>query len=324
MARVVKAAYPGGGMTRRGLTIGLVAVLVVGFLVLLAAAWPFRSTPADKVGVSYGGGLMEGAHYQKLVNPGHGMFFNGWGDRLYLYPTTQRTYIVDANPAVGERPGPDAVHATTRDSQDVRWELAVYFKVNVSKLQHFHEQIGLKTQAFTDRGWDVMLDQYLRPQIENSLVNETRKYTVAQVNSDQRAVNQIQAHIGTYIKERVNTSLGDQYLCGPTYDIARPAVCPDFTLVIKKPTIPKVVQDAYEQVAASNLQVQVRQNEVLQNKAQAQSIRELQKALSSSSGYNYVLLKAVEGGKVQFWVLPQGANVTVPGLQAQPPAQQGR
>ncbi len=53
------------------------AACVLGFvlfilLIAMFVAWPFRQTPRDKIGLSYGGGIVEGAHFQKIVQPGHG------------------------------------------------------------------------------------------------------------------------------------------------------------------------------------------------------------------------------------------------------------
>ena len=62
-----------------------IAVLaVVGFVVLSPLAGSLRHTPRDKIGISYGGGRFEGAHFQRVVAPGSDLFVNGISDRLYL------------------------------------------------------------------------------------------------------------------------------------------------------------------------------------------------------------------------------------------------
>src|SRR5688500_10662549 len=76
------------------------AVLVVaGALVLIVAVTllgSVKKTPRDQIGISYGGGPIEGQHFQRVVNPGSNLFVNGFADKLYLYPVTQRNYIVSS------------------------------------------------------------------------------------------------------------------------------------------------------------------------------------------------------------------------------------
>ena len=81
-------------------------VMGLAVVVLLAAALAgvpllrsaFQRTPKDRVGISYGGGPVEGVHFQKIVAPGSGLFFNGFFDSLYLYPADQLNYILADTP----------------------------------------------------------------------------------------------------------------------------------------------------------------------------------------------------------------------------------
>ncbi len=79
----------------------LAAIVVV--IVLLAFAPAFiaglKKTPKNMIGISYGGGPFESAHFQRVVKPGSSLFFNGWFDPLYLYPSDQQNYIISQNPA---------------------------------------------------------------------------------------------------------------------------------------------------------------------------------------------------------------------------------
>ena len=49
------------------------------------------------------------------------------------------------------------------------------------------------------------------------------------------------------------------------------------------------------------------QNQILQRQAEAKGIAALNSALSVT-GENYVLIKAIESGKINFWVLPSGTS----------------
>lgn len=287
------------------------AILAGLGLIVTLVMWPFAKTPRDKIGLSYGGGVVEGAHFQGIHDPGSGLFFNGWGDRLYLYPTTQRNYIISKKQDEGDVEALDFVTAPSSDRIDVSYQVAVYFKLNLSKIKEFHENIGLKYQAWSDEGWDHMLADSFRQQIEFALQRESRKYEVAQLYADNSTLLAVQRDVGTVLKENVNEVLGDDYFCGPTYNLAQSTVCPDFTFVIKEVDIPESVRTAFQSNRTSEIEVLTRQNEVTQAKFQAEAIERVSHALDKASD-QYVLLKAVESGSVDFWVVPQGQNLVLP------------
>ena len=69
--------------------------------------------------------------------------------------------------------------APTSDRVTVSYQVAVYYKLNTDELRAFHEQLGLRYQAYTDDGWDALIADTLRQQIEAALQEETRRHTVA-------------------------------------------------------------------------------------------------------------------------------------------------
>lgn len=109
------------------------------------------------------------------------------------------------------------------------------------------------------------------------------------------------------LKDQVNTALGGQYFCGPQF---RPGSdsCPDFQLKVKRPEIPTGVQGAFEQNRTSRILITTKDNEVRQRAKEAQAIRQVRGQLSPE----YVLLRAIERGDIDFWVLPQRGNLTLP------------
>jgi hypothetical protein len=70
------------------------------------------------------------------------------------------------------------------------------------------------------------------------------------------------------------------------------------------------VSDAFEANRTSQIKVLTAQNEIAQRTAEAEAIKALNQGLSQA-GMPYVLLKAIESGKISFWVLPSDSGVTL-------------
>src|SRR6476661_1834935 len=106
----------------------IIGVAVVLLPILLFALVPvvigaFKTTPRDKFGISYTGGPA-GAHYQRIVKPGSGLFFNGLFAKLYLYPADQRNYIVSSVKNQGSTKRSDTIVAPSRDRVPVSYQVA--------------------------------------------------------------------------------------------------------------------------------------------------------------------------------------------------------
>ncbi len=181
------------------------------------------------------------------------------------------------------------------------YQLAVYFKLNTDLLRQFHEQLGLRYRAYTASGWSNLLQDTFRQNVENAVQEQTRRYTVAQLYGNAQNLADLQNAEQDSLGRRLIAALGEPYFCSPTFKPGGP--CDPPTFIVKQIDIPPAVSDAY--VAERAAQVQV-----AQRKAEAEGIAELNKQLAIA-GQNYVLLKAIESGKITFWVVPSSSGLTL-------------
>jgi regulator of protease activity HflC (stomatin/prohibitin superfamily) len=302
-----------GARPLRSLVVILVVVVALAAIPLLASG--FEKTPKDRVGISYGGGPIEGAQFQKVVEPGSALFFNGFFDQLYLYPADQQNYIVSEARNEGSRPGVDAVVAPSKDRVQIAYQLAVYYRLNTDALRAFHEQFGLKYSAYTNDGWNRLIEDTFRPQLENAVQAETRRHGAAEIYGDADLLLEIQDNIQATFSERLQLAMGGRFFCAPTFQPG--GECGDPTFSIKKVKVPESVAAAFETNRTSEIAIQTKANEVEQRKLEAQGIEAL-----GVSGDVYATLKAIEAGGIDFWVLPQdgGVSIQTPGSDASAPA----
>lgn len=288
-------------------TVGAALVGLILLALLPSFASGFARTPRDRVGISYGGGPFEGSHFQKIVQPGSNLFWNGFSDPLYLYPSDQQNYIISKDKTEGAK-NTDSVLAPSKDRVQVEYQVATYFKLNTDALRDFHEELGLKYKAYTRSGWDALIKDTFRQQIEGALQEETRRLDVADLYGDADQLVALQDRLQETVSSRLVSAVGHEFFCSPTY--VPGSTCDDPTIVVKSIDIPEQVAKAFESNRTSQVQIRTKENEVLQRQAEAEGIRELSDALALA-GDNYVLLKAIESGKIDFWVLPNDAGVTL-------------
>ena len=137
------------------------------------------------------------------MQPGSSLFFNGFFDSLYLYPSDQVNYIIPQAQDGGAQQGRDAVVAPTRDRVQATYQVAVYFKLNTDRLRDFHEQLGLRYEAYTTDGWNALVRDTFRQQIENALQEETRKVDVADLVGNADLLVELQDNVQAKLSERL-------------------------------------------------------------------------------------------------------------------------
>ena len=293
----------------------VVFVLVIVVVIALVALTPLvagacKKTPRNMVGISYGGGPFEGAHFQKVVQPGSGLFFNGLFDPLYLYPADQQNYIVSkVRRTRAPSQGADSIVAPSSDRVQVEYQVAVYFKLNTDRLRDFHEQLGLQYEAYTSTGWNQLIQDTFRQQIENALQAGDPQVRRGRPLRRTPRCSRAAERGPTDAQRAARQALGQPYFCGPTFAPGKP--CDAATFIIKKIDIPTAVATAFEDNRTSQIEVLTRENEIAQREAEAQAIEALNEALSDGGRE----LRAAQGDRVRedqaSGCCPSGSGVTL-------------
>ena len=300
----------------------LVVLIALGFLLF---GFPLDKTPQGKITVLVGGGIFEPNTVEAIRYPDDGVYVKGWFDHAYDYPTTQRSYIVSS--AEGENGADDeaGVVVPSRDGVPMQFDTAVYFKLNEDLIGDFHNEIGVKTQAWSEKGWDRMLTQYFRKIEEDTIRNFSQQHTVDELycpgcstGAGQNVENLLataEREIGATLKEDLARAQGQEYFCGPD---ASPGNCTDIQFVINnvRPANSTVLSK-YAELRTSATEIDIQRNNVAAAQLEARAARQLTREGTLSDEYvrlRYIdaLREAVEHDGVNFWVLNGEENVTVP------------
>jgi regulator of protease activity HflC (stomatin/prohibitin superfamily) len=285
------------------------ALSVVGvFLLSSLLTGCSTSAPVDKMGLKYGGGPIEGNHFEGVVESGSGAQVLGPFDNIVWLPAGQRNYIISKNAEEGDRQTVDFVSAPAKGGVLFDFEVAVYFKLNTrtddiegfkgGTLRKFWEQIGKKYKANTSGGWDKMLNDQLRQIIETSMRQRVFNYTpdelyanlIGEASGTEDAILKIQDDIAKSIKDNINTVLGGQFFCGPTFD-RNAKGCPDFKFIIKsaQPHDETTIA-SYEKQRQSLNNIIVAQNNAQAKIKEAEGTKAAADAISNTATPEYVAL----------------------------------
>ncbi|HEY3015381.1 MAG TPA: band 7 protein, partial [Nocardioides sp.] len=70
---------------------GVIAAVIL--IVFLGYLFNFANTDANRIGLHYGGGIIEDKKFKSVIEPGSTNKLIGPGDTVYTYPIDQRSYI---------------------------------------------------------------------------------------------------------------------------------------------------------------------------------------------------------------------------------------
>jgi hypothetical protein len=127
-----------------------------------------------------------------------------------------------------------------------------------------------------------MLNDSFRQQLESALQIESRRHDSESLLGDPEAVTSVQTGVATVLKDRIENVLGDSYFCGPQFvDLnGKTDPCPNFTVVLKRPSFSDAVLQAFEQNRISKSKVITAQNEADAKEAEARGVARQRQALN--------------------------------------------
>jgi hypothetical protein len=321
MARLGNAAAalkPKGGGSVKAKVIGGVIAAVIA-LIILFNIFNFADTDANRIGLHYGGGIVEDKKFKSIVPPGSTNKLIGPGDTVYTYPIDQRSYIIGGDGA--DSGAGDEVTVVSKDNVRLGVRVQVYFTLNRTEdvLKSFHERIGLKTTAYEEDGWNDMLQSYFRPQIDRALAAVATTYGWAELYNNEKMKSQFQTAAAKEFTRLLPAAVGGDYFCGPGYNGNN--ACGELSFTIQKPMpLDKGIIDGLEAKQRAELARATQEQKNQQVNVELQSVKQ-QVAMLGANGY--LLKTAIESGKIQFMVIPQNGNVSIPVPTTQPtqPAQ---
>lgn len=280
-------------------------VLGVLSVALLASGCGRTGSAINEIGLVYSGGLVQEKGFKGFLRPGATWESVGWGSKVYRYRTDQRSFI--AAPQGKQRDIPP-VQVVTDDDVRMLVEFQMYFKLHWNDekvMRQFHENLGVKTEAWTDDGWKRMLNEYFAPQIERALEAVGLKHKWRDLYASEEARVGFQNEAVQRVKENLREviGVGADYFCGPAYTGGKDSECGEFTFTVGKPEPANtdiVAAIESEQTAVARTTAQQQENARID--AQLQAEREIV-ALYGPQGAvererNAVLREAVASGKV--------------------------
>lgn len=221
---------PDVGALGVGAGIFLTVATVVAAICVFGWLAAFEGTDPGKVCVVQEGGPFDGRSVKKVRQSGEGLKNIGiWNDQR-CFPSTQRNYIISADPRKTGEEQVDVFHTPTKDSVNVGVEGQALFQLNTDPkiVRDFYLKYGVRTfngkhPYEDDEGWQNFLSIQFRPILDNALREEIGKYNCPQLNAacalvksgdagdTSQNIVHIQNAIGETLERDLNETLGAAY-----------------------------------------------------------------------------------------------------------------
>lgn len=288
-------------------------------LALLSAGCGRQGSATNEIGLVYSGGLVEDKSFKGFLEPGSTWESVGWGSEVYRYRIDQRSFIAAPE---GKQRDVGPVQIVTADDVRMVVEFQMYFKLHWGDekvIRQFHENLGVKTEAWKDDGWKQMLNEYFAPQIERALEAVGLKHNWRDLYASEEARVAFQDEAVQRVKENLREviGVGADYFCGPSYTGAKDSECGEFTFTVGKPepaNVDIVAAIESEQTAVTRTVAQEQEN--LRVDAALKAEREVVALYGPEAAVererNAVLREAIASGKVTQIIIDNSGRSTVP------------
>ncbi|WP_433162014.1 hypothetical protein [Kribbella sp. CA-247076] len=155
------------------------------------------------------------------------------------------------------------------------------------------------------------------PQIDRALAAVAVNYNWAELYNNEKKKSDFQAAAAKAFTILLPAAVGGDYFCGPSYTGSN--ACGELSFTIQKPTpVDKGIIDGLEAKQRAELAKATQEQKNQQVNVELQSVKQ-QVAMLGAQGY--LLKTAIESGKIQFMVIPQNGNVSIPVPTTGQPAQ---
>ncbi|GGO68500.1 SPFH domain-containing protein [Nonomuraea cavernae] len=279
------------------------AVLALLVASVLVTGCSMTTPEPDEKGIVYDAGMFSDTTFQNCVEPGV-RDVSGWGDKGYVYPAGQRTFEFAADPndpaGVQTKPGAEAGPLTmwTKDPLEMRVTGVVTFSLtsDCKTLRLFHEQIGLKYEAYTDSGWNKLLSVYIGQPLDRALDAASKEfawrdlaYLKPQSKQDWEA--KVAQYMGQFLREQGGAEFFDK-----------------FSVTLQQPQPPLNVREAMAAVQQAQEENVAQKAKNEKARTELEAIRALKDVLGAQGA---VMWQAVKDGRIQIIVSDSGQiNVT--------------
>lgn len=260
--------------------------ILIALLSVLAAGCSVASSAINETCLIYSGGIVEDKSFEKILPPGSTNNGIGVGSEAFCYPNDQRSWVS----------GQDAPDVEVVSSDEIRLLVPyqLYFTINTKEdvIREFHENIGVKVEAWKAEGWVNMLNTYFAPQVDRAMDEAALKFDWRDLRSSEKARQEFQREVVISLKRKVTEVIGGDYFCGPSYTGAEDSPCGDFTFTVGKPepTNDKLVT-AIEQEQINQANVAAQEAENLRIEAESNGIEFLIDRLGPEA---YICLRQLE------------------------------
>lgn len=278
----------------------LFVIAAIGAVAFSSTGCSTSSPAADQIALHYKGGPFSAKKFSNCDDSGTRKV-HGPADKMYYYPKGQRTFEFKGN---GDGVDAPAFEVVSKDNIEMTVSGILTFNLDTAcdEIRKFHEQIGLKKQAYMDEdgtnsaGWSSMLRAYMGNALQQALNDATQVVGYKTLYNDPEAKRAWELAVIKSVPDKVKTLSGGDWF-------------KNIGITIQKPGLPQKVLDALASAQVSVAQNDAQTQKNKQIETQIISLKELVKVLGP---YGAILYQAIQDGKITILPLPTGSNLNLP------------